>query len=195
MVWGGGASWNVRDHHMVDTLQRLLDYHGPDSRAIVWEHNTHIGDARATDMAAADMVNVGQLARERWGEDQVVLIGFGSYQGTVTAGERWGAPMQTMEVPPARSESWEDFFHQALGSDGLFVFDRNNADRFGTTRPHRAIGVVYNPEFERRGNYVPTLLNRRYDAFMYIDQSYALHPLHLHPERSIQPPDTYPWAG
>lgn len=197
MVWGGSGSWNIRDHHMVDTLQRLLDFHGDEARAIVWEHNTHIGDARATDMAAAGMVNVGQLARERWGEDNVVLVGFGSHQGHVIAGDSWGAHRQSMLVPPARSGSWEDLFHQALKQrDALFIFDPTHeaADLYGSRRAHRAIGVVYNPDHERQGNYVPTQLNRRYDAFLYLDRTQALHPLHVQPAADLQPPETFPWA-
>ncbi len=102
MVRGGAASWNVRDRHMAETLERLMQQHGPEARGIVWEHNTHIGDARYTDMARSGMVNVGQLAREERGDEDVVLVGFGSYRGSVIAGARWGAPMQRMTVPPAR---------------------------------------------------------------------------------------------
>src|SRR5215213_11494372 len=108
MVRGGSASWNIRDTHMVETLDRLLKHHGPESKAIVWEHNTHVGDARFTDMADDGLINVGQLARERWGEEEVVLVGFGSHRGSVVAGARWGAPMERMRVPPARDGSWED---------------------------------------------------------------------------------------
>ena len=102
MVRGGPASWNIRDTHMIETLERLVNHHGPGTKAIVWEHNTHIGDARATDMARAGMVNVGQLARERWDDNGVVLVGFGSHRGSVIAGDEWGAPMRRMPVPPAR---------------------------------------------------------------------------------------------
>ena len=101
MIQGGASSWNVRDRHMAETLGRLLGHHGPDAKAIVWEHNTHVGDARFTDMADDRLVNVGQLARERWGEEEVVLVGFGSHRGSVVAGARWGAPMERMRVPPA----------------------------------------------------------------------------------------------
>ena len=101
MIQGGASSWNVRDRHMAETLGRLLGHHGPDAKAIVWEHNTHVGDARFTDMADDGLVNVGQLARERWGEEEVVLVGFGSHRGSVVAGARWGAPMERMRVPPA----------------------------------------------------------------------------------------------
>lgn len=179
MVRGGSASWNVRDHHMIDTLARLVEHHGPRAKAIVWEHNTHIGDARATDMAGAGMVNVGQLAREQWGDDDVVLVGFGSYQGSVIAGEGWGAPMQRMPVPPARAGSWEALLHTAGSHDRLLIFGEDEPEAMREPRGHRAIGVVYNPAHERYGNYVPTVLPLRYDAFLYLDQTRALQPLHM----------------
>src|SRR6059058_5302112 len=101
MVRADGESWNVRDCHMADTLDRLMAFHGPDAKAIVWEHNTHVGDARATNMAAAGMVNVGQLVRERHGADGVVLVGLGGHHGSVLAAEGWGGPVQAMRVPPS----------------------------------------------------------------------------------------------
>ena len=178
MVQGGSASWNLRDRHMMETLDRLLEHHGPDARAIVWEHNTHIGDARYTDMRRAGMLNIGQLARESYGETEVALVGFGTHRGTVMAGEEWGAPMQVMPVPPAREDSWEAMLHAAGGGDDLLVlFDgTDNGGIVGLDRvlPHRAIGVVYDPQMERYGNWVPTLVARRYDAFVYIDESSAV---------------------
>jgi len=192
MVRGGAASWNVRDTHMVETLGRLLDHHGPDARAIVWEHNTHVGDARATDMARAGMVNVGQLARERWGGD-VVIAGFSSYQGTVIAGDQWGAPMRRMTVPAARDTSWEHIFHAAGAEDKLVMLEGLDEVEGGlSARGHRAIGVVYDPAAERFGNYVPSVLPYRYDAMLYIENSRALHPLHLKPDNGHEPPETYP---
>src|SRR5207248_5911101 len=96
MLRGGPESWNIRDRHMGETLDRLLRQHGPAAKAIVWAHNTHIGDARFTDMAGEGMVNVGQLAREQYGEEDVALVGLGSYRGSVIAGRRWEAPMERM---------------------------------------------------------------------------------------------------
>lgn len=200
MVRGGATSWNVRDNHMVETLERLMVRHGPESKAIVWEHNTHIGDARFTDMAGQGMVNVGQLVREAHGEgpadrDGVVLVGFGTRAGTVIAGSGWGEPMQRMRMPDARGDSWEDLLHQAVGRDGLLVFD--GTDDGGIrgldgTLDHRAIGVVYEPRAERWGNYVPTLIPRRYDAFLFIDKSRALDPLHMPAVVDAEVPETYP---
>jgi erythromycin esterase len=191
-VRGSSESWNERDRHMMGTLEALLDQHGPESKAIVWEHNTHIGDARATDMASAGMVNTGQLARERYGEDDTVLVGFGSYRGGVIAGAHWGAPMERMAVPPARAGSWEHVFHEAAGGDLLLLTGGLSSEARGP-RAHRAIGVVYDPQRERYGNYVPTDLGRRYDAFIFLDETEALHPLHIEPEEAGAP-DTYPWG-
>jgi erythromycin esterase len=192
MIRGGSASWNVRDTHMMETLDRLLKHHGPRSKAIVWEHNTHVGDARATDMARAGMVNVGQLAREAYG-GEVVIVGFSSYAGGVIAGEQWGAPMQRMRVPEARRGSWEHLFHQAGAEDKLVLLEGlDEVEGALDSRGHRAIGVVYHPEREKYGNYVPTVLPYRYDAMLYIDRSHALRPLHLEPAPEHEVPETFP---
>lgn len=178
MVGGGPQSWNVRDTHMADTLDRLLEHYGPDSKAVVWAHNTHVGDARATDMAGAGMLNIGQLARERHGDEAVVLVGFGSYHGNVVAAPRWGAPSEIMIVPPARPGSVEHRLHPILPERALLVFGgEGEPDWVGEPVDHRAIGVVYDPSFEDWGNYVPTRLSDRYDAFIWCDQTTALHPL------------------
>jgi erythromycin esterase-like protein len=192
MVRGGPESWNIRDRHMAETLDRLTAHHGAGAKAIVWEHNTHIGDARFTDMAEDGMVNVGQLVREAHGGEGVVLAGFGSYWGTVIAGREWEAPMEEMPVPEAREESWEDVLHEACGGDVLLIFDPAGRDpELLARRGHRAIGVVYHPEYERHGNYVPTVLPRRYDAFLYLDRTQALHPLPARVDVE-KVPETYP---
>ena len=202
MVRGGSQSWNVRDHHMVDTLDRLMAHHqrfNPGAKAIIWEHNTHIGDARFTNMAAAGMVNVGQLVRQAHDEDGVVLVGFGSHHGSVIAADEWGAPMRRMPVPDARHESWEEVMHEAVANHGaassaLLVFadaDDGGIPELDQPIAHRAIGVVYDPDHERWGNYVPTLIPRRYDAFIYIDETHALSPLHM-PVKVGEVPETFP---
>jgi erythromycin esterase-like protein len=193
MMISSGDSWNLRDRHMAETLNRLTRFHGPGAKAIVWEHNTHVGDARYTDMAAAGMFNLGQLARESHADAGVVLVGFGSHRGTVIAGRAWDAPMQSMRVPPARSGSWEDALHQLDGEDRLLLFRHypEPGDALAAPRGHRAIGVVYRPEAEA-GNYVPTVLPLRYDAFLYLDQTTALHPLHT--AEPAGPPELYPWG-
>jgi erythromycin esterase-like protein len=175
MVRGGNDSWNVRDRHMVEALHRITTFHGTGAKAIVWEHNTHIGDARATDMAAEDMVNVGQLVREQYGIDRVYAVGFGTNRGTVIAAREWGGAIERMTVPIARTDSWEDLMHRANEHDQMLLFDRDN-EAFDQVVGHRAIGVVYHPERER-GNYVPSRMARRYDAFVYVEESNAVDPL------------------
>jgi erythromycin esterase-like protein len=186
MVESSATSWNVRDVHMADSLDRLLARTG---RAVVWEHNTHVGDARATDMAAGGMVNVGQLLRERHGADDVVLVGFGGHRGGVIAGEEWGAQMARIPVPPARAGSLEALLHEEVGRDALFVVPRGQRPGWLDRRlDHRAIGVVYRPERERWGNYVPTVLGERYDAFLWIEDTSPLQPLHMERAEEHVPP-------
>lgn len=179
MVRGDHRSWNVRDHHMVDTLGRLMHAYGPDAKAVIWAHNTHVGDARATDMAAAGLVNLGQLVRERYGRDDVCIVGFGGHRGTVIASDFWGGPVRNMAVPPARAGSVEDLIHAAVPhEDSLFLFSGDRQTWSSDVLGHRAIGVVYRSGVERHGNYVPTILDRRYDAFVHCDRTSALAPLH-----------------
>jgi erythromycin esterase len=195
MVRADGASWNVRDVHMADTLDRLMAHHGPNARAVVWEHNTHVGDARATDMAAAGMVNVGQLVRERHGPEGVVLVGFGGHHGSVVAADSWGAPLRTMPVPAPVPGSHEDLMHRALGEPSLLVFpDDRRTPWLAGRRGHRAIGVVYRPEVDGRGNWVPTVIGRRYDCFVSLEVTQALHPLHAEPPDPATELATYPWS-
>jgi erythromycin esterase-like protein len=192
MVRGGPGSWNLRDTHMVETLNRLMAHHGPTARAIVWEHNTHVGDARATDMARAGMVTVGQLVRQQHEDEGVVLVGFSSYQGTVIAGDEWGAPMERMQVPAAQAGSWEQILHEHSACDRLMIFAPEEPEELLQPHGHRAIGVVYDPGLERFGNYVPTVLPFRYDALLYFDRTHALHPLHIREREDGDEPETYP---
>jgi erythromycin esterase-like protein len=193
MVRGDAESWNIRDTHMVQTLERLMQHYGPQAKAIVWEHNTHIGDARFTDMSDEGMVNVGQLVREAHEPDDVVVVGFGSHHGSVIAGRAWNSPMEQMPVSHGHAGSWEDVLHQAGVSDKLLVFrDEDKSGLLAKSRGHRAIGVVYRPLYEA-GNYVPTVLPRRYDAFLFLDETQALHPLHeVQPLEEGEVPETFP---
>jgi len=195
MIKRGSASWNIRDEHMVSTIERLMKFHGKEAKIIVWEHNTHIGDARATNMAGEGMVNVGQLLREQYSNDGVVAVGFGSYKGSVVAGRNWGDDMRKIKVPEASEGSWEYYFHQASkGKNRLLLLNKlKDKKNFDSPIGHRAIGVVYNPEHERFGNYVPTILPERYDAFIFLDETTALHPIHIQTEGN-QVPDTYPFG-
>ncbi|GAA0798305.1 erythromycin esterase family protein [Spirilliplanes yamanashiensis] len=192
MVRGRPESWNVRDRHMDDTLDRLLTHYGPGAKAVVWAHNTHVGDSAATDMARHGEVNLGRLARERWGPGAVLLVGFGSHAGAVVAGSGWGEPMRVMPVPPARPGSLEDVLHAAAPPQALYVFPRTGRPALLTDElGHRAIGVVYRPERDAHANYVPTVLGERYDAFLWFDRSRAVRPLHTHGVDALAP-ETYP---
>lgn len=194
MIRGGAHSWNLRDRHMHDTLVKLLDFHGPKAKAVIWAHNTHIGDASATDMIQEGMYNIGELARLHLRDKGVFLVGFGSYQGTVTAGHRWGGDMKIMDLPPGRRGSWEDYLHAASPHNKLLLMEDFMDDILMEHHiPHRAVGVVYQPEYEQYGNYVPSIMPMRYDAFIHIDESRALHPLHIKPS-GRQVPETYPFG-
>lgn len=193
MISFDDSSWNLRDAHMVDTLNRVFNFYGADAKAIVWEHNSHIGDARFTDMAKAGMINVGQLVREQQKDNDVVLVGFGSHSGSVIAGTAWDAHMEVMDVPEARNGSIEEVLHSESAENKLLIFDHHNKkERFKDSIFHRAIGVVYHPENEKYGNYVPSIMNSRYDAFIYLDRTRALHPLHIKPD-GHKTPETYPF--
>ncbi len=195
MIRADAQSWNIRDCHMADTLDRLMDFHGPQAKGIVWEHNTHVGDARETDMTLAGEVNIGELIRERHGRDDAVLVGFSGYQGSVIAGTEWGAQMEEMPVPPGMPGSWEATLHEASAENKLLIMrDLQKSEDAQRRRGQRAIGVVYRPQYERYGNYVPTVLPRRYDALLSLDRTQALHPLHILPVERREPPETYPWG-
>lgn len=176
MAKGGAEDWNIRDTHMVAALEKIIGAHGEGAKAVIWEHNTHIGDARATDMAEEGMINVGQLLREKYGK-KVFALGFGTYQGTVIASGEWGGKVEAMEVPKAQPGSWEDLLHQAGAYDQYLIFNHENKSVYDNVIGHRAIGVVYDPEMEHLGNYVPSRISSRYDAFMFIDKTNALKPL------------------
>jgi erythromycin esterase len=215
MIRGDVSSWNLRDQHMNETLENIIKFHNRvsksnASKAIVWAHNTHIGDARYTDMYDAGMLNLGQLIREKAGRNKVILVGFGTYIGGVIAAEQWGEEMEIMHVPPAIDGSWDNLLHKYTnGKNKLFIFsgtpdgqeknsvigDDGGTDAKVRKRGQRAIGVVYHPQYEY-GNYVPTILQKRYDAYVHVDETHALNPLHL-PERKEEEevqefPMTYP---
>lgn len=177
MVRSDDLSWNVRDEHMVEAINEIMDYYGKKSKIIIWEHNTHIGDASATDMKAAGMLNVGQILRLQNRSDNVFAVGFGTYSGTVIAADEWGIPYKEEKVPPARKDSWEDVLHEAGAGDKLLLFNKENRFLFNQWIGHRAIGVVYDPYFETYGNYVPSKISERYEAFIYLEHTKALKPL------------------
>jgi erythromycin esterase-like protein len=176
-VRSNAESWNIRDRHMMETINRLMSFHGTTAKIIVWEHNTHVGDARYTDMEARGEVNVGQLTREQHSAKGVFIVGAGTYEGTVIASPYWGGPVTTLPIPAAQPNSWEAAMHSKEPRNKLILLQSWRSDKNLTQyRGHRAIGVVYDPSQER-GNYVPSDLPNRYDAFLFIDRTQALHPL------------------
>ncbi len=177
MVQSGEMSWNIRDEHMVEAINEVRDYHGAEAKIIIWEHNTHIGDASATDMKNEGMTNVGQILREQNRTADVYAVGFGTYSGTVIAAPSWGDLAEEMAVPPATPNTWEDLLHRTGAFNKFLLFHSENFSLFDRWVGHRAIGVVYNPEFEAYGNYVPSKMSQRYDAFIFIDHTHALRPL------------------
>jgi erythromycin esterase-like protein len=180
----GAHAWNTRSEHFAQTLARLLEHYGPGSRAIVWAHNTHIGDARATDMVGTGEVNLGQLVRERLGRRAVFALGLGTGTGTVSAAAGWDGERQIFTLPSPRQDSLEAALLASDDGDRLLVFDPTSPAPVVLRRPlpHRAIGVVFDPRLEPRRNYVATLLPERYDAFIFLPETHALAP--LRPRRS-----------
>jgi len=181
MYFGAEESWNQRDLHMFNTLQNILAQPGPMQKAVVWAHNSHIGDARYTDMGQVrGELNIGQLCRETYGRD-AALIGFGTHTGTVAAATDWDGPMQVKAVRPSRTDSYEAWCHQ-VGRE-RFLFDlragQNDDLRRIMAQPRleRYIGVVYRPETERQSHYGYAALADQYDAFVWFDETHAVTPL------------------
>jgi erythromycin esterase len=184
MAVPGPDSWNARAGAFMDTVERLLDWYGPGSRGIVWAHNTHIGDARATDMRRHRQWNLGQLARERLGRQAVFAVGLGTGEGQVMAARAWGTPPEIMEIPEPLPGSWEAFLQAQFPAPGIVLWGEETAawmeenNMFSHTRvPHRAIGVVFHPEGYGPGNYVGSVLPERYDAFVFWPKTQSVTPL------------------
>ena len=199
MYYGGAESWNLRDSHMAHTLAHLLDHGGPDAKALVWAHNSHIGDARATDMGAVrGEYNIGQLAREKWG-DEVALIGFGTHTGTVSAATDWDGEREVKRVVPSRRDSYERQCHEASDHAGLarFLLEPNadEALRRRLSEPllERFIGVIYRPDTERWSHYSEAVLPAQFDGYVWFDETAALEPLADHePHEGV--PETFPFG-
>jgi len=190
------SSWNLRDRHMAATLDSLaehLNHQIGRAKVVVWEHNSHVGDARSTEMGAHGELNVGQLARQRYGSE-CALIGFTTYNGTVTASTEWGGRSERKRVRPALTDSHESYLHDATtGRFWLDLADPGVHDAMAVPRLERAIGVIYRPETERGSHYFHARLGEQFDAVIHLDQTFAVEPL----ERTSlwdagEPPETYP---
>jgi erythromycin esterase-like protein len=190
------SSWNVRDRHMADTLARVREHlratRGSD-RVVVWAHNSHLGDARATRMGREGEVNLGQLARERWG-GAVCNVGLFTYDGTVVAADDWAEPHRVMHVRPALALSYEALFHDVAPSFALDLRDERVRAALGGERIERAIGVIYRPETELRSHYFHADLARQFDLIVHVDRTRALEPLDAvePPPPKDELPETFP---
>jgi erythromycin esterase-like protein len=197
MFRGRLESWNLRDRHMAETLDALvahLNSQAQQAKIAVWEHNSHLGDARATYMADYGELNVGQLVREKYGTE-AILIGFTTYTGTVTAASDWDEPAERKRVRPALNESYETLFHEIDRTNFLLTLrhDRKVSTVLQEPRLERAIGVVYLPRTERQSHYFEARLSQQFDAVIHFDETHALEPLERYAVwESGEPPETFP---
>jgi protein-L-isoaspartate(D-aspartate) O-methyltransferase len=193
MYYGSRASWNLRDSHMFETLKTLLAFYGPKSKAIVWAHNSHIGDASATEMSSRGEYNLGHLCRKEFG-NFVYTIGFGTNAGTVAAASNWDAPMEIKQVVPAIAESYERIFHDS-GVPNFCLDLRhplNGSQELLKPRLERAIGVIYRPEMELASHYFQAVLPKQFDEYIWFDDTTAIAPFETKTLEEM--PDTYPFG-
>lgn len=195
MYYAENNSWNQRDRHMFETLQSVLAYRGTQSKIVIWEHNSHIGDARATEMSARGEYNIGQLVRQKYGE-QAYHIGFGTDHGTVAAASEWGGPMEIKQVQPSHIDSYERIFHD-VHSDNFLLPLRTPMQEITRTRLlderlERAIGVLYRPESELLSHYFYASLPRQFDEYIWFDETRAVKPLTTPSTRETL--DTFPFG-
>jgi protein-L-isoaspartate(D-aspartate) O-methyltransferase len=193
MYYGGPASWNHRDTHMFDTLRRVLDAHGATSRAVVWAHNSHVGDASATELGARGETNIGELCRRHFG-DSAYAIGFGTDRGTVAAASNWDEPMQIKDIRPSHEHSYERVCHDS-GVAQFFLGLRPACElreALMEQRLERAIGVIYRPETEMASHYFAAHLPRQFDEYVWFDETSAVQPLESRELAGL--PETYPFG-
>ena len=192
MFRGRVSSWNLRDRHMFETLLEIeayLERRGEEAKIVVWAHNSHLGDARATEMGEDGELNLGQLVREHFGR-RAANIGFSTYAGTVTAASDWDGPAETKRVRPGLPGSYESFFHDA--GMARFLVMPPDVPELHARCLQRAIGVIYRPETERQSHYFGARLAAQFDAMIHIDETTALAPLDARSEHPEEAPETYP---
>jgi len=195
MYYGSRASWNLRDSNMFETLKNLLAFHGKDSKAVVWAHNSHVGNAAATELGARGEYNIGQLCRKEFGE-QAYLVGFGTHSGTVAAASEWDGPMEVKNVRPALPNSYEQLCH-ATGLARFMLGLRGRSELcgpkgLGNERLERAIGVIYRPDTEMASHYFRANLPQQFDEYIWFDNTRAVTPLDTAEVEGL--PDTYPFG-
>lgn len=195
MYYAEENSWNQRDQHMIKVLQAVLDFKGPKSKAVVWAHNSHIGDARATQMSDRGELNIGQLARQKYGE-KVYNIGFGTDHGTVAAASDWGGPMEIKQVQPSHIDSYEHIFHDVPTDNFLlplrYPLNEHIRKKLLPERLERAIGVIYRPETERQSHYFYASLPSQFDEYIWFDKTRAVEALTKEMEEGAF--DTFPFG-
>jgi protein-L-isoaspartate(D-aspartate) O-methyltransferase len=190
MYYGSNESWNLRDRHMFETLELLLGFHGAGSKGVVWEHNSHLGDAASTDMGAGGQTNVGHLCRQRFGSS-AYLIGQGTDHGTVAAASNWDEPVEVMRVRPGYPGSYESLFHESR-VEAFFLPLRDPRkpdlrDELAAARLERAIGVVYRPDTELQSHYFHARLPDQFDEFIWFDRTSAVAPIAADEARRFSP--------
>jgi protein-L-isoaspartate(D-aspartate) O-methyltransferase len=194
MYYGSRASWNLRDTHMFETLKILLAFYGSDSKAIIWAHNSHVGDAAATELFSRGEFNLGHLCRGEFGK-LAYSVGFGTNRGTVAAASSWDGPMEIKTVLPALAQSYENVCHQS-GVPSFFLDLRQSVLRgaavLSKPRLERAIGVIYRPETELASHYFQAVLPRQFDEFVWFDETTAITPLKAQELEGM--PETYPFG-
>lgn len=195
MYLGSELSWNLRDRHMFETLLAVMDFRGQTSKAVVWAHNSHIGNAAATEMAARGEINLGELVKETFGQE-AYTIGFGTHTGTVAAASSWDGSMEIKAVRPSKEGSYEDLCHQT-GIPAFFLPLRpgNNEkliDQLLEERLERFIGVIYRPETELMSHYMNAILPHQFDEYIWFDETRAVKPFETHEIEGL--PDTYPFG-
>ena len=201
MYQGSRESWNLRDQHMYDTLQSLLSHGCEDAKAVVWAHNSHVGNASATEMGLRGEYNIGQLVRQDYG-DAAYVIGFGTDHGTVAAASNWDDPVEFKSVRPSHADSYERLCHEAGHPSFLLPLrpreraDGGNDLRDALTEPHleRAIGVIYRPETELLSHYFQACLPLQFDEYIWFDDTRAVEPLPVHEPSRGELPETYPFG-
>ncbi|WP_425050040.1 erythromycin esterase family protein [Pseudomaricurvus hydrocarbonicus] len=195
MYYAENSSWNQRDQHMFDTLEAILEFKGADAKAIVWEHNSHIGDARATQMSARGELNIGQLIRQKYG-NAAYLIGFGTDHGTVAAASEWGGAMEVKRVQPSHIDSYERLCHEVETDNFLLPLrqplQQSVRQRLLAERLERAIGVIYRPESELQSHYFYASLPQQFDEYIWFDETRAVTPLSREPLKGM--PETFPFG-
>lgn len=194
MYYGSRASWNLRDQHMFDTLKTLLKHHRPGAKGVVWAHNSHVGNAGATEMAGRGEFNIGALCRKQFGRN-CYLIGFGTDRGTVAAASDWGGALEIMTVRPSQKQSYERLMHESETPRFMFgLRDRTAPHVRALFKPRleRAIGVIYRPDSELSSHYFEAVLPDQFDEYIWFDETQAVSPLKAHEIEGY--PDTYPFG-